>query len=97
MIGQLFRRGRRTRTASAATAAPHKSLATLNGTVGPGYTITLKQSGKPVKTLTAGHLQARDRRTTPRSTRSSLDGPKGYAKDLPASRSWGSKSFTVSS
>jgi len=35
--------------AQAKTAAP-----VLNGTVGPGFTITLTQNGKPVKTLKAG-------------------------------------------
>jgi plastocyanin len=36
-------------TASAAAAPP-----TLVGTVGPGFTITLKRFGKPLKTLKAG-------------------------------------------
>jgi len=40
----------------AALAAPAAFAAapTLNGTVGPGFTITLKQGGKTVKTLKAG-------------------------------------------
>ena len=40
----------------AALAAPAALAATptLNGTVGPGFTITLKQAGKNVKTLKAG-------------------------------------------
>ena len=40
----------------AALAAPAALAAapTLNGTVGPGFTITLKQGGKTVKTLKAG-------------------------------------------
>jgi plastocyanin len=38
--------------AAAATARP--SAKTLNGTVGPGYTISLKQNGKLVKNLKAG-------------------------------------------
>jgi plastocyanin len=37
--------------ASAASARPKPKLV---GTVGPGFTITLKQVGKPVKTLKAG-------------------------------------------
>lgn len=41
---------------AAALAAPAALAATptLNGTVGPGFTITLKQNGKSVKTLKAG-------------------------------------------
>jgi len=40
----------------AALAAPAAlaSTPTLQGTVGPGFTITLKQGGKAVKTLKAG-------------------------------------------
>jgi Cupredoxin-like domain len=41
----------------AALALPAAALSatpTLNGTVGPGFTITLKQAGKTVKTLKAG-------------------------------------------
>jgi len=38
----------------AAAAAARPSAKTLNGTVGPGYTISLKQNGKSVKKLTAG-------------------------------------------
>jgi plastocyanin len=37
-----------------ALAASHASSPTLNGTVGPGFTITLKQKGKAVKSLKAG-------------------------------------------
>jgi plastocyanin len=40
--------------AGTALARPHASTPTLNGTVGPGYTITLKQNGKAVKSLKAG-------------------------------------------
>jgi plastocyanin len=36
-----------------ALAAPH-ATPTLNGTVGPGFTIVLKQNGKAVKTVKAG-------------------------------------------
>ena len=38
---------------SSALSAPH-AVPTVNGTVGPGFTITLKQNGKSVKTLKAG-------------------------------------------
>src|SRR3954451_9173982 len=37
-----------------AFATSHAAAPTLNGTVGPGFTITLKQKGKAVKTLKAG-------------------------------------------
>ncbi len=37
-----------------ALATPHAAAPTLNGTVGPGFTITLKQNGKAVKSLKAG-------------------------------------------
>jgi plastocyanin len=37
-----------------ALATSHAAAPTLNGTVGPGFTITLKQKGKAVKTLKAG-------------------------------------------
>ena len=37
-----------------ALATSHATTPTLNGTVGPGFTITLKQNGKAVKTLKAG-------------------------------------------
>jgi plastocyanin len=79
--------------ASAAFASPQAS-GTLNGTVGPGYTITLKQDGKLVKTLKAGtyklviadkaHIHA-----------FSLDGPHGYAKDFTTVQFVGTKTFTV--
>ena len=48
--------------AGSALARPHASTPTLNGTVGPGYTITLKQGGKAVKTLKAGSYSFVDRR-----------------------------------
>ena len=38
----------------AAAAAARPSAKTLNGTVGPGYTISLKQNGTLVKKLRAG-------------------------------------------
>src|SRR5262245_19670364 len=37
-----------------ATSHASSSSPTLNGTVGPGFTITLKQKGKAVKSLKAG-------------------------------------------
>ena len=40
--------------AIASTAFGSSSAKTLNGTVGPGFTISLKMGGKPVKSLKAG-------------------------------------------
>lgn len=40
-------------TAAGALSAPH-AVSTLNGTVGPGYTITLKSHGQQVTSLKAG-------------------------------------------
>jgi plastocyanin len=40
--------------AAAAVAAAKPSAKTLNGTVGPGFTISLKQHGKAVKHLAPG-------------------------------------------
>jgi plastocyanin len=66
-----------------ATAASGQRAATptLNGTVGPGYTITLKRSGKVVKTLKSGtyKLVIADKASIHSF---SLDGPHGYAKDF---------------
>jgi plastocyanin len=66
----------------------------LNGTVGPGYTITLKQSGKVVKTLKAGTY------TFVIADKSSfhsfgLDGPHGFAKDFTTVPYTGTKTATV--
>jgi plastocyanin len=69
-------------------------LPTLNGTVGPGYTITLKQNGKVVKNLKAGkyRLVIADKASIHGF---SLDGPHGYAKDFTQVPSVGRKTFTV--
>jgi len=60
----------------ARTAAP-----TLTGTVGPGFTITLKMNGAVVKSLKAGtyKLVIQDRASIHAF---SLDGPNGFAKDF---------------
>jgi hypothetical protein len=54
---------------------------TLNGTVGPGFKITLKQNGKLVKTLKAGTYKfvIADKASIHAF---SLDGPHGFAKDF---------------
>jgi len=73
-------------TASAATP-------TLNGTVGPGFTISLKQGGKAVKTLKSGtyKLVVADRAN---SHNFELEGPgvKNVETDVSAK---GAKTFTV--
>lgn len=76
--------------ASAALAATPK----LNGTVGPGFTITLTQGGKKVTKLKAGKY------TFVISDKSSmhsfgLDGPKGFAKDFTSVAFKGTKTFTL--
>src|SRR5437870_4692507 len=81
--------------ATAVTAAARPSAhPTLNGTVGPGFTITLKQHGKLVKSLKAGtyDLVIADKGTIHAF---SLDGPHGYAKDFTAVPFTGTKTFTI--
>ena len=70
------------------------SAPTLKGTDGPGYTITLKENGKLVKTLKRGSY------TFVISDKSSfhgfsLDGPHGFAKDFTAIPFKGSKTVTL--
>jgi plastocyanin len=66
----------------------------LVGTVGPGFTITLKQNGKVVKTLKAGTytLVVNDKASIHAF---SLDGPHGYAKNFTTVPFVGTKTFTV--
>jgi plastocyanin len=77
-------------TAAAQRSAPP----TLNGTVGPGFTITLQQNGKIVKTLKAGayKLVIADKATIHAF---SLNGPHGYAKDFTTVPFVGTKTFTI--
>ena len=79
-----------TASALGAQSAPPK----LIGTVGPGFTITLTQGGKKVKTLKAGTY------TFVISDKSGnhsygLDGPNGWSKDFTSVAFTGTKSFTV--
>ena len=70
-------------TLSIAGAALSRGSATpvLTGTVGPGFTITLKKSGKLVKTLKAGsYMFVINDKSSIHGY--SLDGPHGYAKDF---------------
>jgi hypothetical protein len=83
-------------TAAIASGAFARRTATpvLNGTVGPGYTITLKENGKLVKTLKAGMYRfvVADRAEVHAF---SLDGPHGLAKDFTAVPFVGMKTVTV--
>jgi hypothetical protein len=74
--------------------ARHAATPVLTGTDGPGFTINLKLNGKAVKTLKAGtykvviHDQASIHGF-------SLDGPKGFAKDLSPVPFTGTKTVTL--
>jgi plastocyanin len=67
---------------------------TLVGTVGPGYTITLTQNGKAVKTLKAGKykLVIHDKASIHAY---SMDGPNGYDKDFTGVSFVGTKTINV--
>jgi plastocyanin len=67
---------------------------TLVGTVGPGFTITLKQNGKVVKTLKAGtyKLVVHDKASIHSF---SMDGPNGYDKDFTTVPFVGTKTINV--
>jgi len=71
-----------------------ESSPTLNGNVGPGFTITLKKSGRLVKTLKAGSYKfvINDRSNFHGY---SLDGPHGFAKDFTKIPFVGKKTFIV--
>ena len=77
-------------TATLSSAAAPK----LVGTVGPGFTITLKMAGKKVTTLKAGTYTFA---ITDKSSDHSygLDGPHGFAKDFTSVKFEGSKTFTL--
>ena len=70
------------------------STPTLTGTVGPGFTISLKKSGKLVKTLKAGTYKfvIKDKSNFHGY---SLDGPHGFAKDFTKIAFVGTKTFIV--
>jgi plastocyanin len=80
--------------AAAATGQSSMSSPKLNGTVGPGFTITLKQNGKAVKTLKAGSY------TFVIADKASIhafamDGPHGFAKDFTTVPFTGTKTVTL--
>jgi len=78
---------------SAALAA-HRAMPTLTGTVGPGFTITLKMNNQVVKSLKAGtyKLVVNDKANIHAF---SLDGPNGFAKDFTTVPFVGTKTFTL--
>lgn len=67
---------------------------TLNGADGPGFTIVLKHSGAPVKTLKAGTYKfvINDKSSFHGF---SLDGPHGFAKDFTKITFVGTKTSVV--
>ncbi len=79
---------------AAAGSAGSRVTPTLVGTVGPGFTITLKQNGAVVKTLKAGtyRLVIHDKASIHAF---SLDGPSGFAKDFTTVPFVGTKTFTL--
>ena len=70
------------------------TVPTLRGTVGPGFTITLKQNGKLVKTLKAGKYKflIADKASIHAF---SLDGPHGFAQDFTTVPFVGTKTVTL--
>ena len=78
----------------AAASARRTAAVTLTGTDGPGFTITLKQGSKDVKTLKAGTYKfvIHDMSSIHGW---SLDGPHGFAEDLSAIPFTGTKTATL--
>jgi hypothetical protein len=74
--------------------ARHTMTPALVGTDGPGYTVTLTQSGKAVKTLKHGTytIVIHDKSSIHGW---SLDGPHGFAKDIAKIPSVGTKTVTL--
>jgi plastocyanin len=67
---------------------------TLTGTVGPGFTITLKKAGVKVKTLKRGTYKfvVSDKSSIHNFH---LKGPKGYSKQLTTVAYTGTKTYTI--
>jgi plastocyanin len=74
--------------------ARHAATPVLTGTDGPGFTISLKMNGKPVKTLKAGTYKVviHDMASIHGF---SLDGPNKFAKDLSPVSFVGTKTITL--
>jgi hypothetical protein len=78
----------------ATASATRSATPVLTGTVGPGFTINLKQGSKVVKTLEAGTYTfvIHDKSSIHGW---SLDGPHGFAKDLSPVPGTGTKTVTL--
>jgi plastocyanin len=78
----------------AGASARRSAMPVLTGTVGPGFTISIKKSGKTVKTLKAGtyKLVIHDKASIHGF---SLDGPHGFAKDISPVPFTGTKTITL--
>src|SRR6266436_5030375 len=78
----------------AGASARRSATPVLTGTVGPGFTITLKQGTKAVKTLKAGTYKfvIHDKSSIHGW---SLDGPHGFAKDISPVPFTGTKTVTL--
>ena len=78
----------------ATASAGRSATPVLTGTVGPGFTINLKQGTKAVKTLKAGTYKfvIHDKSSIHGY---SLDGPHGFAKDISAIPAIGTKTITL--
>jgi hypothetical protein len=78
----------------AGASARRSATPVLTGTVGPGFTITLKQGTKAVKTLKAGTYKfvIHDKSSIHGW---SLDGPHGFAKDISPVPGTGTKTVTL--
>ena len=78
----------------AGASAKRSATPVLTGTVGPGYTISVKRGTKVVKTLKAGtyKLVIHDKASIHGF---SLDGPHGFAKDISPVPFVGTKTITL--
>jgi uncharacterized protein (DUF2141 family) len=78
----------------AGASARRSATPVLTGTVGPGFTIDLKQGTRPVKTLKAGTYKVviHDKSSIHGW---SLDGPHGFAKAISAVPATGTKTVTL--
>jgi plastocyanin len=78
----------------AGASAKRSATPVLTGTVGPGYTISVKMGTKVVKTLKAGtyKLVIHDKASIHGF---SLDGPHGFAKDISPVPFTGTKTITL--
>jgi plastocyanin len=78
----------------AGASARRSATPVLTGTVGPGFSINLKQGSKAVKTLKAGTYKfvIHDKSSIHGW---SLDGPHGFAKDISPVPGTGTKTITL--